>query len=150
MEKNDNKEHPQARRLGYVLKRAQHALRTSMDEQLKPFGLTAPQYNVLAAVQLVSGISNASLARAAFVTAQSMQGIVANLERVGLLTRDPHPTHGRIRRSKLTDKGAQMLAKAHKAVDGVEAKMTAGLDSGEFETLRSMLEQCVTNMESLK
>lgn len=137
-----------ARRLGYVLKRAQHALRTGMDEQLSPFGLTAPQYNVLSAVQLMPGISNAALARAAFVTAQSMQGIVANLEKVGFLSRDPHPTHGRIRRSKLTETGAEVLTKAHQAVDGVEAKMTASLGSEEFEALRSMLEQCILNLES--
>jgi hypothetical protein len=28
-------------RLGYLLKRAQHALRTTMDEELSPLGLTA-------------------------------------------------------------------------------------------------------------
>ena len=67
-------EHPQAHRLGYVLKIAQHALRLMMDKQLESVGLTTPQYNVLAAVQSEPGISNATLARAAFVTAQSMVG----------------------------------------------------------------------------
>lgn len=146
MRKVKQAEHPMALRLGYILKRAQHALRTGMDEQLSPFGLTAPQYNVLSAVQLVPGISNASLARAAFVTAQSMQGIVANLEKVGFLSRDSHPTHGRIRRSKLTRKGVEALSLAHQAVNGVEARMTAGLSGQELEALRSMLERCVENM----
>jgi len=34
-----------------------------------------------------------SLARGAFVTAESMLGIVANLEMKGLLHRTPHQTH---------------------------------------------------------
>ena len=38
-----------ARRVGYALKRAQHALRTRMDEALRPLGLTAPQYAVTGA-----------------------------------------------------------------------------------------------------
>ena len=78
MPKTKPANHPQAHRLGYMLKRAQHALRMSMDELLEPIGVTVPQYNVLSAVELQPGISNAALARGAFVTAQSMQGIVAN------------------------------------------------------------------------
>ncbi len=119
-----------------------------MDEQLGPLGLTAPQYNVLSAVQLQPGISNASLARAAFVTAQSMQGIVANLEKVGLLRRDPHPTHGRIRRSELTKKGQEVLARAHDVLIGVEETMTAGFKGEEIDVLRSMLHRCAENMRS--
>jgi predicted Holliday junction resolvase-like endonuclease len=36
----------------------------------------------MAAVAAVAGISNAELARVAFVTPQTMQGILANLERL--------------------------------------------------------------------
>jgi DNA-binding MarR family transcriptional regulator len=141
--------HPQAHRLGYLLKRAQHALRMSMDELLEPIGLTVPQYNVLSAVQLQSGISNAALARGAFVTAQSMQGIVANLERIGLLRRKPHPTHGRIRQSELTVKGDAVLAKAHKLLIGVEEAMTSGFKKEEIEALRSLLHRCAENMHAV-
>ena len=141
--------HPQAHRLGYLLKRAQHALRMSMDELLEPIGLTVPQYNVLSAVQLQSGISNAALARGAFVTAQSMQGIVANLERIGLLRRKPHPTHGRIRQSELTVKGDAVLAKAHKLLIGVEEAMTSGFKKEEVEALRSLLHRCAENMHAI-
>ena len=148
MPKSKRKEHPTAQRLGYVLKRAQHALRTNMDEQLSPLGLTAPQYNVLSAVQLQPGISNASLARSAFVTAQSMQGIVANLEKVGLLRRNPHPTHGRIRRSELTKKGDEVLEKAQGVLSGLEETMTAGFKREEISLLHSMLRRCAENMQS--
>jgi DNA-binding MarR family transcriptional regulator len=141
--------HPQARRLGYMLKRAQHALRMSMDELLEPTGLTVPQYNVLSAVQLQPGISNAALARGAFVTAQSMQGIVANLERIGLLRRKPHPTHGRIRQSELTEKGDVVLEKAHKLLIGVEEAMTSGFKKEEIEALRSLLHRCAKNMHAV-
>ena len=48
-------EHPMSERLGYVLKRAQHALRTSIDDQLNPLGLTTAQYNLLSAVAVERG-----------------------------------------------------------------------------------------------
>ena len=120
-----------------------------MDELLEPTGITVPQYNVLSAVQLQPGISNAALARGAFVTAQSMQGIVANLERIGLLRRKPHPTHGRIRQSELTKTGEVVLAKAHKLLIGVEETMTSGFKREEIEALRSLLNRCAENMQAV-
>ena len=141
-------EHPMSERLGYALKRAQHALRTSIDDQLHPLGLTTAQYNLLSAVAAEPGISNASLARMAFVTPQSMQGIVANMELQGLLRRVPHPTHGRIRQSELTRTGKDLLARAHKVLLGIEERMTEGLNQVEVEALRRGLLRCAENMQT--
>ena len=140
--------HPQAQRLGYVLKGAQHALRLMMDEQLTVLSLTTPQYNVLAAVESDPGISNAALARHAFVTAQSMLGIVANLEREELLRREAHPTHGRIRISKLTKRGRETLRRAHVLLSGVETTMTAGFTKREVQSLESLLLRSTENMRA--
>jgi DNA-binding MarR family transcriptional regulator len=145
---NMTPEHAMADRLGYVLKRAQHALRSSMDDRLTPLGVTTAQFNVLSAVQQQPGISNASLARGAFVTAQSMLGIVANLEKMGLLHRTPHPIHGRIMQSELTQKGTEVLASAREAINGVEKSMTVGFTAEEIRTLLSMLQRCAQNMHS--
>src|ERR1700690_1165173 len=139
-------EHPMADRLGYVLKRAQHALRMSMDAQLSHLGVTTAQLNVLSAVQLQPGISNAPFARGAFVTAQSMLGIVANLEKMRLLHRTPHQTHGRIMQTELTQKGTEVLASARKAIDNVEKSMAVGFTAKEIATLRSMLRRCAQNL----
>ena len=45
---------------GYLLKRAQHAFRTRIDDALRPLGLTAPQYAVLSAVDPITGASCAT------------------------------------------------------------------------------------------
>ena len=135
-------------RLGYALKRAQHALRTSIDNQLQPLGLTTAQYNLLSAVAVEPGISNASLARMAFVTAQSMQGIVANMEQQGFIRRVPHPTHGRIRQSELTAKGTHRLERANMVLFGIEERMTNRLSQQEVEALRCALLRCAENMET--
>lgn len=137
---------PMGKRLGYVLKRAQHALRIRMDEALLPLALTTPQYSALSAVELAPGISNAALARAAFVTAQTMQGIVANLERMGLLQRTEDPEHGRIRRGELTQRGNEVLARAHQLVAAVESGMLTSLSERESATLATLLEGCVENL----
>ena len=139
---------PVAKRLGYALKRAQHALRLSMDDALRPLGLTTPQYAVLSAVEVQPGMSNASLARAAFVTAQTMQGVLANLERAGLLERRPDPTHGRVLRSELTEHGRGVLTQAHSAVGVLEDAMTASLGEAEAARLAATLSQCADDLRT--
>jgi DNA-binding MarR family transcriptional regulator len=137
---------PMAKRFGYALKRAQHALRSRMDGALRPLSLTAPQYAVLSAVELDAGISNASLARAAFVTPQSMHGVLANLIRDGLLLREPDPVHGRILRSSLTTNGQHVLAEAHKRVREVEDVMIASIGTEEAMRLAAALSQCAKSL----
>ena len=78
----------------------------------------------------------------AFVTAESMLGIVADQEMMRLLHRTPHQTHGRIMHSELTQKGAEVLARAPEAIDDVEKSVTVGFTAEEIDTLRSMLQRC--------
>lgn len=139
---------PMAKRFGYALKRAQHALRTRMDDVLRPLGLTSPQYAALSAVELESGMSNARLARAAFVTPQTMQGILANLERDGLLVRQADPEHGRILRSELTSRGKAVLARAHRTVEEVENAMISSLGRAEAARIAARLAQCADALSS--
>lgn len=135
-----------AKRLGYALKRAQHALRVSMDEALRPLELTTPQYAVLCAVEAEAGLSNARLARAAFVTAQAMQGVLANLERDGFLERRPDPNHGRVLRSDLTSRGRRVLAQAHAAVRVVEDRMVASFGRAAAARLALSLSKCADDL----
>jgi DNA-binding MarR family transcriptional regulator len=132
--------------VGYRLKLAQNALRAAMDEALADIGVTAPQYAVLAAVDSGPGISSAALARAAFVTPQTMQGIVANLEREGLLTRAPDPAHGRIKRAALTARGRAALQRAHAAVGVIQGRMLDGFSAAEVEWLSAALARFAENL----
>ena len=99
--------------LGYKLKKTQHALRLHMDEALRSIDLTTPQYAVLAQLELNPGASNAALARSAFITAQTMHGIVSNLEKRGLIQRKNDASHGRILCTELTRYGSEVVAQAH-------------------------------------
>lgn len=132
---------PQDRSLGFFLKRAQHSYRTRIDEALRHLELTAPQYAVMAAVKHDPGISNAGLARAAFVTPQTMQGILAKLERRGLLTRQPHPQHGRVLMTALTKQGLDDLSDARRCVEAVEV-ILADAAGADADTLLAVLERC--------
>ena len=136
------------RRVGYQMKRAEHALRLEMDGALRGVGLTTPQYAALSVLEDEAGISGATLARRCFVTPQTMNQILMNLQGSGMVERMPHPEHGRVLSTYLTRKGAELVALAHGEVGAIEERMLAGLDSRErsrlLETLRSCAESLAT------
>ena len=135
-----------AKRLGYAIRRLQHALRLSMDETLRPTGLTAPQYGILCALEAEAGLSNARLARAAFVTPQTMQGMLANLERDGVVVRHPDPNNARILRTELTTLGLEMLVQAHRLVAAVEQTMVSSFAGQDTARLASSLAKCAEDL----
>ena len=109
--------------IGFALKLAQQALRMHLDAALQPIGLTMAQYAALNFLKIEPGASNATLARRAFVTPQTMQGIVVALERSGLILRAPHPEHGRIQAAELTASGREVLQAASGIVAAAEMRL---------------------------
>jgi len=133
--------------LGYKLKKTQHALRTSMDEALRSIDLTTPQYAVLAQLELKPGASNAALARVSFITAQTMHGIVANLEKRGLIQRKSDASHGRILCTELTDQGHKVVTQAHDMILDVEGRMLATVSPEHLVLLEKLLLECFNNLQ---
>jgi DNA-binding MarR family transcriptional regulator len=125
--------------VGFALKQAQHALRTRLDGRLREIGLTMPQYEVLACLQGKAGASNATLARNAFVTPQTMQAILVALERSGFITRTAHPEHGRVLETELTISGRGILKTASRIVADAEERVRAAAAPLEPEVVSAML-----------
>ena len=63
-------------RVGYLIKRAQTVLHDAMADALGSHHLTVPQFAVLTGLDEEPGLSNADLARRAFVTPQSMHAVL--------------------------------------------------------------------------
>lgn len=133
--------------IGYNLKITQHRLRQRLDSELSRLGITAPQNAVLLAVAGNPRISNAELAREAFVTPQTMQAILVNLERRGLIVRSPHPEHGRIIMTELTTAGQKAVAEGAKAADVVERQMLSMLSTEEARLLCELLKRCAAALD---
>jgi DNA-binding MarR family transcriptional regulator len=111
--------------MGFALKRLQQSLRSRMDGALAEYGLTSPQYAVLALVAEQPGISNAELARRSFVAAPTMLRILDALSNAGLIERaDPTPEQ-RVRGTVLTRRGAKQLAAASTHVQELEDLLVA-------------------------
>ncbi|GBQ65141.1 MarR family transcriptional regulator [Ameyamaea chiangmaiensis NBRC 103196] len=134
--------------IGYSLKITQHRLRQRLEAELTGIGVSASQNAVLLAISNNPQISNASLARAAFVTPQSMQGMLVTLERDGFIVRTPHPEHGRIIMTELTEKGKAAAQAGIIAAETVERQMLIGLTDDEARLLGDLLRRCADALEA--
>ena len=133
--------------VGYVLKQAASALRAAMDSALRPLELTVPQYALLELLGQRPGLSNAELARGAFVTRQSMNGVLRGLEERGLVTRPATAPLGRALPTELTQAGRTRLHAASAAVRAVEVRMLAALPTSARSRLREDLAACAAALD---
>jgi len=133
-------------RVGYLIKRAQTVLHDAMTEALHSLDLTVTQFAVLTALDDEPGLSNADLARRAFVTPQSMHAVLQELERRQLVVRRTHPQHQRVLQAALTEAGRRTLRSAAKAINAVEEQMLCNLSAPSRSKLASSLASCIESL----
>jgi DNA-binding MarR family transcriptional regulator len=133
--------------LGFLLRQAQHALRTAIDRELRPLELTAPQFSLLGIVHAEPGISGADAARDGMLTAQTTNEVILALERRALIERRPHPRDARARQVLLTPAGEAAYAAASERVRALERRAAAGLAPAELRRLKAWLVACAEALE---
>jgi len=131
--------------VGYALKRAQHALHSTMDRELRDYGLSVSQYAALQILASRPRISNADLARDAFVSRQAMHQLLTGLGATGLVSA---VGEGRSQRYALTAEGHTRLRTASSTVAAVEQRMITTLSAAEREQLHRQLSICATALDS--
>jgi DNA-binding MarR family transcriptional regulator len=133
-------------RLSYMVKQVELAIRADMDAHAREHGLTALQYTALTVLQRQPGMSGAQLSRRSFVSPQAGSEMVAHLERKGLIVREPDPDNRRVRRISLTAAGERTVRACDAWMDGIEARLLAGLPAAERRALRATLAACARNL----
>jgi DNA-binding MarR family transcriptional regulator len=132
---------------GFLLRQAWRVLLGAMEVALRPHELTPPQYGVLTVLAREPGASGADLARACTTTPQAMNGVLATLERDGLIERHPHPTHGRILQATLTSEGRRRVEAANPSIRALERATEQGLTPDEIATVKTWLVTTAQRLE---
>jgi DNA-binding MarR family transcriptional regulator len=131
---------------GYLIKRAQAAIHVRLEEIVSAHGIGIPHYVVLSFLDEAPGLANADLARRAFVTPQSMNEVLKQLESTGLVERRPNPTNARILNAYLTRTGTRKRSAVSGQVQELEARLLGGLTSDESQTLNRALLTIIDNV----
>jgi DNA-binding MarR family transcriptional regulator len=113
--------------LSQTLWQAHHIVDQAVDDALASLGLSTSLVGTMAFIAQDPGLSAADLARLAKITPQSAAHAVNRLLELALITRSPHPVHGRVLRLHLTDRGHQTLTEASAVAGDVERRLTEGM-----------------------
>ncbi len=130
----------------YSVKRLELVIRARLDEALRGSDVTTLQYTALTVLAHRDGVSAAQLARASFVTPQSMADMLRALERRALIRRTANPANKREILVHLTGTGRSLLAAHASRAAAIEARMVEGLDDAARDAFRSALVAAWANL----
>ncbi len=125
--------------LGYLVRQASGLIRLAMERALADLDVTPPQFTVLTMIVAYPGLSGADLARLTFLTPQTVNVIVRNLQRAGAIEKTPHAGHGRILQLTVTARGMALLKRCRARVARVEDRLGGLAGRSEERAVRRWL-----------
>lgn len=133
-----------------ALWRTHNAVEQALDAVFAPVGLSTTLQGTLRMIAARPGASAADLARTADVRPQSMAQAVTRLESLDLVTRSPHPVHGRIQQVAITDAGRAALDRADALLEQAEHDLTVDLTPTDRDRLLTDLEAIRARVQDLQ
>ena len=127
--------------VGYNTRRAALAIIEVFMERMAPYDLKVVDFSVLSLVAHNPGITSRQLCATLNVLPPNMVGLIAALERRGLIERRPHPSDGRAMGVHLTTKGADLTERAEATVAQLEQDASGRLTATERKTLIRLLQK---------
>jgi len=127
-----------------ALKQVMHSFRTIVEGRMRARGPASSFAHALLMFSLARepGLSGAQAARRAQVTAQTMNGLLRNLEAAGYAVREQNPENRRADRWFLTRAGLRHLERGTAIADGVTRVMLTSMSNTEVRQLRALLHKC--------
>ena len=139
-------EYPKA--LGPMLGCCAHMARERMDARMSRFGMTPAQTHVLLHLHQSGGqLPQRELLDSLKVKPSTVNGILDRMEEKGLVERTVSGTDARQRLVALTLSGRKREEQVKQSFLEAEALIVRGLTKEETDTLRSLLERVIQNLE---
>jgi DNA-binding MarR family transcriptional regulator len=127
----------------WLLKQAFYFSLTTVNDAVKPHGVSTAQIGVLRQLMNEPGLSGAELARRLLITPQGVQLALTALEKRGLVERKQDPQHGRILQVFLTDAGRAIAQDVVSDAIDAHDRVFGVLSPEEQQQLRALLARVV-------
>jgi MarR family transcriptional regulator for hemolysin len=132
----------------YWLKRCYQMLRRSVDQQLRDYGLTLSQRDVLLALWENGPTDQGTLRDRLGLEQSSVSRLVDGLARRGLVNLDAPEADRRVRVASLTSSGAGLLRRTPGSSELGAEVMLAGLTESDRRDLVRLLKHCAHNLSA--
>lgn len=118
-----------------------------MHQVFSRYGLTGPQFDVLATLHRDEGIMQQELAAQLRVTKGNVTGVVDRMVVLGWIERRPDPEDRRMNCLYLTDQGKEKFASVHPAHLAQIDKAMADFSPDDSQTLKQLLAKLEAGLE---
>jgi DNA-binding MarR family transcriptional regulator len=133
--------------VGYLTNWAARLLARTMDDRLRPLGLSSGQLPVFFALAGGDELTQRDLARLAGIEQPTMAATLGRMERDGLVGRRPDPRDGRSALVRLTPAAMEKVPAVVAAVSAVNGQALSGFGGSEADHLRSLLLRVIANLD---
>ena len=123
----------------YLVRRAQILITRNLTDCLRDYSITPAQYLMLSLSRRGGEMSSASLARRFTISPQSMNEMIAGLERKKLIARTVAGERRRTLQINLTAEGTKLLKACDRAVVRMEKRLFSSLSATELHSFRNAL-----------
>jgi DNA-binding MarR family transcriptional regulator len=127
--------------VGYNARRASLSVIEVFMERMAVYKLKVVEFSVLSLMAHNPGITSRQLCATLNVLPPNMVGLIATLERRGLIERRPHPTDGRAMGLHLAPDGVALTGQAEQTAQQLEVDATKRLTATERKTLIRLLQK---------
>ncbi|MEY4439124.1 MAG: Multidrug resistance operon repressor [Pseudomonadota bacterium] len=133
--------------LGYNASRAAHTLVSYFLRGVGSFDLRTVDFSVLSVIGHRPGVTSRQLCQQLNVLPPNMVVLLRELDKRGLIERQPHPTDRRAVGLLLSKEGKLLMKKAEKAASNADLKGSAHLSPAERKTLTRLLQKIYLRTE---
>mgnify|MGYP002476149478 FL=1 len=130
-----------------LMARLHRSLRRNYDRQLKSFGLTPCQFEVLLTLWSEDGIVLGELRRRVSRDGPTITGVVDRMEKKMLVKRIRDPRDRRLVKVHLTSKGENLKGDLERTKKLIMEKITRSLSLKDMNALVSLMEKMMRNVE---
>jgi DNA-binding MarR family transcriptional regulator len=127
--------------LGYNASRASHTLVSHFIRGVGSFDLRTVDFSVLSVIGHRPGVTSRQLCQQLNVLPPNMVVLLRQLDKRGLIERQPHPTDGRAVGLRLSPSGKALMKKAEQAASVADAEGARHLSAAERKTLARLLQK---------
>ena len=127
--------------LGYNASRASHTLVSHFIRGVGSFELRTVDFSVLSVIGHRPGVTSRQLCQTLNVLPPNMVVLLRELDKRGLIEREPHPTDRRAVGLRLSTDGRALIKKAEQAASVADLEGASRLSAAERKTLARLLQK---------
>ncbi|HTA77642.1 MAG TPA: MarR family transcriptional regulator [bacterium] len=136
-------------RSGFLLAKAAQRVRDTYDENLKTLNMNARHAGILTILEEKGSLAQNELGKCAYIDRTTIVALIDDLEKLGLVERQEHPTDRRSHVIYMTAKGKDLMPLIAKKAKEVEKEYLGPLTAVEQKSLIQLLRKLVFHHYSL-